>query len=81
MRKLPAKAARFLLPLVLTFFMTCIVSGLSTWLVIGGSPGWGIAWLRAWMSSWAIAFPTMLFVMPLARRIVDALVATPPRTP
>ncbi len=31
-------------------------------------------WLPAWGLSWLVAFPTLLLVLPLVRRIVNALV-------
>lgn len=78
MPKLPARSAAWLLPLVLTFLMTFIVAGISTYRAIGAAPNLLGIWLTSWMWSWAIAFPTMLFVMPLARRIVAALSEPPP---
>jgi hypothetical protein len=77
MRKLPARAMRFVLPLFLTFFMTCVVSGVSIIQAIGGQPGWLAAWAKAWMSSWAIAFPVMVVVMPFAQRLVRLVVDVP----
>ncbi|MCO4826158.1 MAG: DUF2798 domain-containing protein [Amylibacter sp.] len=35
-------------------------------------------WFRAWYSSWIVAFPAVLIVAPIARRIVGRLVAKPP---
>lgn len=77
MRKLPAGAARFVLPLILTFLMTCVVSGLSTYLALSGRPGWIAAWGGAWMASWAIAFPVMVLIMPLAQRLLRMIVDLP----
>ena len=30
-------------------------------------------WMGAWLTSWAVAFPVVLFVAPLARRMVMRL--------
>jgi hypothetical protein len=73
MRKLPAKAAMWLLPLILTGFMTIIVSGISTARAVGFGPATANLWFASWIWSWAVAFPTMLVVMPLARRLVAAM--------
>jgi hypothetical protein len=32
-------------------------------------------WASAWVGSWLVAFPVVLIVAPLARRVVAALVA------
>ena len=78
MSKLPARAAVWLLPLVLTFLMTFIVAGISTFRAIGAAPNLVSMWMISWMWSWAVAFPTMFLVMPLARRIVGAITLPPP---
>jgi len=76
-RKLPARYAAVVLPLVLTAVMTFIVSGISTFSALGPSAEFLRVWPVSWALSWAVAFPTMLVVLPLARRIVALLVAAP----
>lgn len=74
MQKLPPRFGRILVPVILTFFMTAIVSGLSTVIAIGFN--WmalGI-WPKAWMASWAIAAPTALFVLPLTQWLTSFVV-------
>jgi hypothetical protein len=34
-------------------------------------------WMGAWVFSWMIAFPTILFVAPLARKLVARLTRPP----
>lgn len=78
MPKLPARSAAWLLPLVLTFLMTFIVAGIATIRALGASaPNLVATWMTSWMFSWAVAFPTMLFVMPLARKVVAAITEPP----
>ncbi len=61
--------------LFLTFFMTFIITGISTVLVAGVDvPGFAALWFRAWMSSWAVAFPAVLVVAPFVRRILRVIV-------
>ena len=55
---------------LLSGMMSFIVSTLSTYLAIGSLDGL----LRAWLSSWAIAFPAVLIVAPIVRRILKAAV-------
>jgi Protein of unknown function (DUF2798) len=72
--KLPARYAGIVMPLLLSVFMTCIVSGISTLRSVGPVPGFVGLWLSAWALSWVVAFPTMLLVMPLVRKATAALV-------
>lgn len=72
--KLPQRALIFLVPFFLSLVMSGIVSFISTvkapgfsWLLV--SP-----WLTSWGISWAIAFPTVLFVLPFARKLSLLLV-------
>jgi hypothetical protein len=74
MLKLPARFDAIALPLVLTFIMTNVVSGVSTWRAVGLVPDFLHLWMTAWGLSWVVAFPVVLFVLPLSRRIVAALV-------
>lgn len=74
-RKLPARTVHIALPLVITFFMTCVVSCVSTVKNLGfGHDGFYSAWMGAWGVSWVIAFPVLLFILPLARKIVFSVV-------
>ena len=44
---------------------------------VGGGPGFFAAWLEAWGISWLIAFPVLLVVLPLVRRLTALIVETP----
>ena len=66
---------RVLLPLCLTLVMTFLVSGVATFQAIGFGGGAFLKWMSSWMFSWAIAFPTMLFMMPLVRRALTCVIA------
>ncbi len=72
--KLPARYAGFVMPLLLSVFMTCIVSMISTLRSVGLAPHLMQLWAGAWALSWLIAFPTLLLVLPLVRRATAALV-------
>jgi hypothetical protein len=72
-RKLPARYAAILSPLVLSLLMTFIVSFISTLKSLGFHPGLPFIWMTAWGLSWLVAFPTLLLVLPMVRRIVGAL--------
>ncbi len=75
-RRLPA---RFMLPVtgfILSGIMI-IISGISTLLALGPGVEFLARWPIAWISSWIIAFPTVLVVLPIVRRIVSRIVAPP----
>ncbi len=78
MSKLPPRYNSVAMPLVLSMLMTIIVSGISTVNALGLTPGWTALWFKAWLLSWAVAFPVMVFVLPIARRIVARFVLPPP---
>lgn len=71
---LSARYAPILFGLILSGLMSLIVSGLSTFRAVGMGEGFPALWLGNWAVSWAIAFPTVLVVAPLTRRIVARLV-------
>ncbi len=59
---------------VLSALMSLVVSGISTVRTAGMIEGFGNLWLGAWLPSWLVAFPIVLVVAPVARRIVGSLV-------
>jgi len=72
--RLPARYGAILMPMVLSILMTFVVSLIATVRAIGFTEDFIIRWLPAWGLSWLVAFPTLLLVLPLVRRIVNALV-------
>lgn len=71
----PRRLEPILFGLLLTWFMTFVVSGISTLLAIGAAaPDFLSLWFRAWMSSWAVAFPAVLVVAPFVRFILRRIV-------
>ncbi len=73
-KKIPFRYYRFLLPLVTTFLMTFIVTGVATWRVLGLDLRMFEMWFSSWMIAWVVAAPTMFFVMPLVRRWLNHVV-------
>ncbi|WP_423185551.1 DUF2798 domain-containing protein [Alishewanella sp. d11] len=74
MPKFPAKSAGLIMPLLLSIFMTCIVSLVSTLKSLGLDAFSLNGWLSAWGLSWLIAFPTLLLVLPLVKKLTAYLV-------
>ena len=78
-RRLPARYATVVLPFFLSLVMTCVISGVSTLLALGPSQEALRRWPEAWGFSWLVAFPTLLVVLPIVRRLVALLVVPPAR--
>lgn len=66
------------MPFILSVLMSAIVSFIATLKNIGMPPDFIGIWLGAWQISWLIAFPSLLLVLPVVRRIVGLLVEPPP---
>ncbi|CAN1721492.1 DUF2798 domain-containing protein [Hyphomicrobium sp. 1Nfss2.1] len=76
-RRLPAQYVSIIMPLVLSLLMTFVVSAISTWKSLGFGPMFLSTWPVAWGLSWLVAFPTLLVVLPVVRRIVGLIVEPP----
>ncbi len=74
LRKLPKRYTGLVQPLILTMLMTCVVSAISVLRSRGFDAGFVDIWPTAWLISWAAAYPVLLMVLPLVRRIVAATV-------
>jgi Protein of unknown function (DUF2798) len=77
MTKFHAKYNQIAFPLALSILMSCIISGVSTWRALGLVEGLLGKWMLAWGVSWLVAFPTVLVVLPLVRKIVGVFVEPP----
>lgn len=68
-------------PVLFGFFlsalMSFVVSGIATFRTAGLVDGFFSLWVSAWLPSWLIAFPVVLVVAPVARRLVGLLVKAP----
>jgi hypothetical protein len=67
------KHAPLLFGLILSGLMSLLVSGISTLRAVGPVDGFVRLWFGAWLTAWAVAFPSVLLVAPLTRRLVDRL--------
>ncbi|MGJ4891601.1 DUF2798 domain-containing protein [Bradyrhizobium sp. HKCCYLS3077] len=75
--KLPARYAAVVMPFTLSVLMTFVVSAIATLKSLGPTPAFIATWPAAWAISWVVAFPTLLAVLPLVRRIVALVVEAP----
>jgi len=75
---IPAKFAPLLFSFCLSIIMSCVVSRVATRNAAGLDDGFAALWLAAWYKSWIVAFPTILVVAPLTRRLVARLTRDEP---
>lgn len=74
---MPARFAPVLFGFILSGLMSLLVSGIATFRNAGLVDGFLGIWISAWLPSWLIAFPVVLVVAPVARRLVGFLVKAP----
>ena len=74
---MPPRLAPILFALALSALMSFILSGIATLRNAGLVDGFLALWVEAWLPSWIVAFPTVLIVAPMARRLVGMLVKAP----
>ena len=74
---MPARYAPILFGFILSALMSFLVSGIATFRNAGFVDGFFNTWISAWLPSWLIAFPVVLVVAPIARRLVGVLVKAP----
>ena len=73
--RLPARYGAIVMPLFLSVIMTFTVSFISTLMALGLQPSFPAQWMRGWGMSWLVAFPVLLLVLPLVRRLVQLVVS------
>lgn len=76
-RSAAQKLAPLLFGLILSGLMSLLVSAVATLRALGPGPGFFEHWLGAWWPAWLIAFPAVLLLAPLTRRLVQRLLAEP----
>ncbi len=65
--------APFAFGFILSGLMSLVVSGIATYRTLGLVDGLVGFWIGSWVTSWLVAFPTVLVIAPLTRRIVGHL--------
>ncbi|MGB3245999.1 MAG: DUF2798 domain-containing protein [Sulfitobacter sp.] len=71
---IPARFAPILFGFILSGLMSFMVSGIATLRAAGPVEGFTSLWISAWVPSWLVAFPAVLVVAPITRRLVAKLV-------
>ncbi|MEL6225506.1 MAG: DUF2798 domain-containing protein, partial [Pseudomonadota bacterium] len=75
--KLPAVTEPYVYGALLSCLMCVITTGIATLVAIGLTSAVLATWLSSWFAAWLIAFPSVLIVAPIVRRLTSRIVATP----
>ncbi|MGF1650144.1 MAG: DUF2798 domain-containing protein [Hyphomicrobiaceae bacterium] len=75
--KLPRATEPFVFGLLLSGLMSLITTGIATLYALGFVENLVSVWMTSWLAAWAIAFPSVLIIAPLVRRMTARIVAAP----
>lgn len=70
---IPRKFEPVLFGFFLSGLMSLLVAGIATLRAAGMGPGFLSLWAGSWLTAWLFAFPAVLLVSPVARRLVRSL--------
>ncbi|MBY9066378.1 DUF2798 domain-containing protein [Hyphomonas sp. WL0036] len=76
-RKLPVRLFQPLFGLFMAFFMSFLMSGAITAINIGFPADFASRWMHSWGLAFMLAYPAILIVAPIARRLTLKLVESP----
>ena len=71
--KIPKRFFPVVFAFFLTLIMVFIVTGVGTAVNVGLPPNFFLLWMKAWGAAWLVAFPSAIFVAPLARRLTEGV--------
>lgn len=71
--RIPVRFAPVLFSALLSIIMVCVVSGTVLVFSQGLHSGFVGQWLKSCMTAWPVAFPTVMVVAPLVRKIVGRI--------
>ncbi|MFU8818281.1 MAG: DUF2798 domain-containing protein [Desulfurivibrio sp.] len=77
MVKLTPRHAPVLLAFFTSLLMSLLMSAVITLINLGPVEDFFRRWMTAWITAFVIAFPSILLVLPVARRIVARLTGAP----
>lgn len=76
-KKLPVRLFQPLFGLFMAFFMSLLMSGAITAINVGLPPDFVSRWMRSWGVAFLLAYPAILIVAPLARRLALKFAESP----
>ena len=59
--------------LLVTFFMSFVISGVLVVVNLGFIENFFSVWANAWWKAWIVAFPSVLFIIPMVRKIMTLI--------
>jgi hypothetical protein len=76
-KKLPVRVFQPVFGLFMAVFMSFLMSGAITAINIGFPPDYLARWMRSWGLAFTLAYPAILIVAPMARRLALHFVESP----
>lgn len=70
---IPARYANILFGFILSGLMSAIVVAIATFRTVESWDLFLNQWFWSWLPAWGVAFPTVLVIGPLTRRIVASM--------
>jgi len=71
---IPSKYTSYVFSFFMALLMSCIMSFVISVFNVGMIDGILLIWLKAWSFAFVVAFPTVLMVSPLVRKLVSVVV-------
>ncbi|WP_024955079.1 DUF2798 domain-containing protein [Sulfurospirillum arcachonense] len=60
--------------LLVTMFMSLVISGVLVIVNLGLVDNFPIVWFNAWIKAWIVAFPSVLVIIPMVRKMIVKIV-------
>lgn len=71
---IPKKYTPYVFAFFMSSFMSCVMSFVINVVNVGFIDGIVFIWLKSWALAFVVAFPTVLLIAPIARKLVAVLV-------
>ena len=73
---IPARYEMLLFQFLISGMMSCLVSGMVSFINLGTDGFEFMLWFEAWLIAWSIAFPTIVVMSPAIRLLTKSLIKT-----
>lgn len=71
---IPKRYEYFVFGFFMSLFMSFLISGVISFVNIGLVSNFHLVWLEAFFKAWAVAYPSVLIVIPQVRKAVKLVV-------
>jgi hypothetical protein len=71
--KVPQKYSPILFAFIMSILMALLMTAVVTLRLTGLGPGFLLRWFHAFTTAWPIAFPAVLLIAPVARKLAGRL--------